>query len=326
MTTAPPYSAGLFVAGQRLSGSGIRILINKINDISTGSTHLGHDQLAGSGAAEHNPPRHDDARWSVGPTGVSRDPADGSESGTNRGRHRARGHPPAARGEDGRHARHHAARTLPERVPAAGGGARRQSADLAADADPRRPVNLGIVWQVSTELFGRFRSCDEGFRWLLLRLHRRWRCGRGNRGLLRSLGFEVLLHCSSPVDPPRPRRSPCQIVPFNLPGNSGRPCHLPPKVTALTCRTRRPPSPARVASPARSTGTPTPPTCYPAWSTDAPTDRCSSPTAAPAARSPPWTWTLPPAGPACPTGGPPRCSPPPPAGPSTSYATPGSEN
>src|SRR5664279_4571156 len=94
------------------------------------------------------------------------------ESGTNRGRHRARGHPPAARGEDGRHARHHAARTLPERVPAAGGGARRQSADLAADADPRRPVNLGIVWQVSTELFGRFRSCDEGFRWLLLRLHR----------------------------------------------------------------------------------------------------------------------------------------------------------
>src|SRR5664280_480687 len=35
-----------------------------------------------------------------------------------------------------------------------------------------QPVNLGIVWQVSTELFGRFRSRDEGFRWLLLRLHR----------------------------------------------------------------------------------------------------------------------------------------------------------
>ena len=47
------------------------------------------------------------------------------------------------------------------------------------------------------------------------------------------MGFEVLIHCSSPVDPPRPRRSPCQIVPFNLPGNSGRPCHLPPKVTAF---------------------------------------------------------------------------------------------
>src|SRR5664279_4335524 len=42
------------------------------------------------------------------------------------------------RREDGRHARHHAARTPPERVPTAGGGARRQSADLAAPADPRR--------------------------------------------------------------------------------------------------------------------------------------------------------------------------------------------
>ena len=36
-------------------------------------------------------------------------------------------------------------------------------------------------------------------------------------------------------------------------------------------------------------------------------DRCSSPTAAPAARSPPSTSTPPPAGHACPTGGPPKC-------------------
>jgi hypothetical protein len=48
---------------------------------------------------------------------------------------------PAARGEDGRHARHHAARTPPERVPTAGDGSRRQSADLAAAA-AKKLVNL----------------------------------------------------------------------------------------------------------------------------------------------------------------------------------------
>jgi pRiA4b ORF-3-like protein len=58
------------------------------------------------------------------------------ESRTNWGRRPARGHPSAARGW--RHARHHAARTPPERVPTPGGGARGQSADLAAAADPRR--------------------------------------------------------------------------------------------------------------------------------------------------------------------------------------------
>lgn len=52
------------------------------------------------------------------------------------------------------------------------GGAEPVMAALLAKAWWTAVVNLGIVWQVSTELFGRFRSCDEGFRWLLLRLHR----------------------------------------------------------------------------------------------------------------------------------------------------------
>jgi hypothetical protein len=47
------------------------------------------------------------------------------------------------------------------------------------------------------------------------------------------LGFEALLHCSSLVDPPPPAVSACQIVPINLPCNSGKTCHLPPKVTEL---------------------------------------------------------------------------------------------
>ena len=55
-------------------------------------------------------------------------------------------------------------------------------------------------------------------------------------------------------------------------------------------------------------------------------DHCSSPTAGPACRSPPSTSTPPPAGHARPTGGQPNASPRPPAGPSTSCATPGSGN
>jgi hypothetical protein len=39
---------------------------------------------------------------------------------------------------------------------------------------------------------------------------------------------------SSPSTIRPPRRSPCQIIPSNLPGNSGRTCHLPPKVIIQT--------------------------------------------------------------------------------------------
>ena len=87
-----------------------------------------------------------------------------------------------------------------------------------------------------------------------------------------------------------------------------------------TCRKRPPPSPARAGSPARSTGTPTPPTCSPDnRRTDQGTIVPHQPPG-PAGRSAPSTSTPPPAGHACPaTGGPPNASPRPPAGPSTSW-------